>query len=268
MTNDAVAQGAANIDAGTNDNEADGLQEAARQGAAKRVPAKAHSEHHKIKNIGWLRAAVLGANDGIVSTTSIVLGVAGSHANHEAVLVAGIAGMVAGSMSMATGEYVSVASQEDTEKAALVEEKTELKADYASEKKELALIYVRRGLDRQLADQVADELMKHDALAAHAQDELGLSEISQANPLQAAVASACSFASGAALPLAIVAFVPHSAIVYALAVGALVSLAVLGGLAAKAGGAPIRPGVLRVLLWSALAMGITYAAGAIFGAKG
>jgi VIT1/CCC1 family predicted Fe2+/Mn2+ transporter len=175
--------------------------------------------------------------------------------------------MVAGAMSMATGEYVSVSSQADTEKAALKEESTELKTDYVSEKKELALIYVRRGLDRNLADQVAEELMKHDALGAHAKDELGISETMTANPLQAATASACSFASGAALPLAIVAFIPHTQIVVALACGALISLALLGGIAAKIGGAPILPGVLRVLLWSALAMAITYAAGNLFGAK-
>ena len=221
-------------------------------------------ENHKIKNIGWLRAAVLGANDGIVSTASLVLGVAATHATRESVLVAAVAGLVAGSMSMATGEYVSVSAQADTEQAALDEERAELQTDAAGEHRELAAIYVKRGLDLSLARQVADQLMRHDALGAHARDELGLSEISTARPLQAAGASAISFASGAALPLAVVALAPERMIAWAVAAAALIALALLGGLAAQTGGAKLLPGVVRVSFWSALAMGITYAVGAAF----
>jgi VIT1/CCC1 family predicted Fe2+/Mn2+ transporter len=229
---------------------------------------KQHSENHKIKNTGWLRAAVLGANDGIVSTASLMLGMAASHASHESVLMSGIAGLVAGSMAMATGEYVSVSSQADTEAAALKEERSEIEADFDKEHNELAAIYVRRGLDLPLANTVATKLMEHDAVGAHARDELGISETTSAKPLQAAIASACSFAAGAALPLSILIFTPVRHLIPMIAGGALVSLAFLGGLAAKTGGAKILPGVLRVTFWSALAMGITSAVGALFGGGG
>ena len=222
-------------------------------------------ENHKIKHIGWLRAAVLGANDGIVSTASLVIGVAASHASHSAVLIAGVAGLVSGSMAMATGEYVSVSSQSDTETAALDEERAELSNDEAGERRELAAIYVKRGLDLALARQVADKLMDHDALGAHARDELGISEITTARPLQAAGASALSFATGAALPLAVVAFAPPASLTVAIAVAALMALACLGGLAAKTGGASLLPGVVRVTFWSALAMAVTYGVGAFLG---
>ena len=227
---------------------------------------KRHREQHSIKNIGWLRAAVLGANDGIVSTASLVLGVATAHASHGSILVTGIAGLVAGSMSMATGEYVSVSSQADTEQAAMDEERAEIEADSPSEHRELAAIYVRRGLDVALARQVAKSLMEHDALGAHARDELGISETTSAKPLLAAGSSALSFATGAALPLTIVALAPERQLIPSIAAAALVSLALLGGLAAKAGGARLLPGVIRVMFWSALAMGVTAGAGAMFGA--
>jgi len=222
-------------------------------------------ENHKIKHIGWLRAAVLGANDGIVSTASLVLGVAATQASRGSLVVAGVAGLVAGSMSMATGEYVSVSSQADTEHAALDEERAEIEKDAAGEQRELAAIYVKRGLDLSLARQVADKLMRHDALGAHARDELGISEISTARPLQAAGASALSFALGAALPLAVVALAPQRSMAWAVAASALVALAFLGGLAAQTGGAKLLPGVVRVSFWSALAMAITYAVGSVFG---
>ena len=222
-------------------------------------------EHHKIKNVNWLRAAVLGANDGIVSTASLVLGVAAASASHGSVLVTAVAGLVAGSMSMATGEYVSVHSQADTERAALDEERIELDDDPAGEQRELAAMYVRRGLQLPLARQVAAELMQHDALGAHARDELGISEITTARPLQAAGASALSFAAGAALPLAVVALTPTRYLSIAVAGAALVALALLGGLAARTGGAKLMPGVIRVTFWSALAMAVTYGVGTIFG---
>jgi VIT1/CCC1 family predicted Fe2+/Mn2+ transporter len=224
-------------------------------------------ERHKIKHIGWLRAAVLGANDGIVSTASLVIGVAASQAAHGSVLIAGVAGLVSGSMAMATGEYVSVSSQADTETAAIDEERAELALDTPGERRELAAIYVRRGLDLALARQVADKLMSHDALGAHARDELGISEITTAKPLQAAGASALSFAIGAALPIAVVALVPPHVLAPAVAAVALLALALLGGLAAKTGGAKLLPGVIRVTFWSALAMAVTYGAGALFGSS-
>jgi VIT1/CCC1 family predicted Fe2+/Mn2+ transporter len=220
-------------------------------------------ETHKIKHIGWLRAAVLGANDGIVSTASLVIGVAAANATHDSVLVAAIAGLVSGSMSMATGEYVSVSSQSDTESAALNEERAEIANDADGEHRELAAIYVRRGLDLPLARQVAEKLMSHDALGAHARDELGISDITTARPLQAAFASALSFAVGAALPLVVVAL--YSGPRLAVAVAALVALAVLGALAARTGGAKLLPGVTRVAFWSALAMAVTYGIGKFFG---
>jgi VIT1/CCC1 family predicted Fe2+/Mn2+ transporter len=222
-------------------------------------------ENHKIKNIGWLRAAVLGANDGIVSTASLVIGVAAAHATHDSILVAAVAGLVSGSMSMATGEYVSVSSQSDTESAALTEERAELANDADGEHRELAAIYVRRGLDLALAKQVASKLMTHDALGAHARDELGISEISTARPLQAALASASSFAIGAALPLAVVALYAGPRLAAAVAIAALLALAALGALAAHTGGARLLPGVVRVTFWSALAMAVTYNIGTLFG---
>ena len=226
---------------------------------------KKHHEKHRIENVGWLRAAVLGANDGIISTSSLVLGVAAAHAAHGNIVLTGIAGLVAGTMSMATGEYVSVHSQADTEKAALAEEAAEIKADFDGEHRELAGIYMRRGLDFSLARQVAAKLMEHDALSAHARDELGITSIAIARPLQAALASACSFATGAALPLAVAIVAPDSHLILYVAVAALASLAVLGGLAAKAGGAKVLPGVMRVMFWSTLAMGVTAGVGALSG---
>lgn len=228
---------------------------------------KGHKEPHRLNAIGWLRAAVLGANDGIISTASLVIGVASAHSAHGSLLLTGIAGLVAGAMSMATGEYVSVSSQADTEKAALAEERKELATDVAREHRELAAIYVRRGLDMALAKQVADALMAHDALGAHARDELGISEVTAAKPLQAALASACSFSAGAALPLVVTALAPHQWVAASIGVAALVSLAFLGGLAAWIGGARVAPGVLRVALWSALSMGVASGVGALFGAS-
>lgn len=222
-------------------------------------------EKHRLKNIGWLRAAVLGANDGIVSTSSLVLGVAASHATHSSVLIAGIAGLVAGAMSMATGEYVSVHSQADTEKATLAQERAELKADFAGEQRELMAIYIARGLDASLAKQVAKQLMDHDALGAHARDELGLSGTLRARPLQAALASACSFAAGAAMPLAVVALVPDANLIPAVSGASLVFLAFLGGLAANIGDANVTTGIIRITFWSALAMGVTAGIGALIG---
>ncbi|CAI1544431.1 VIT family protein [Serratia proteamaculans] len=224
-----------------------------------------HRERHSIEKIGWLRAAVLGANDGIVSTASLLLGVASANVTHQSILLTGIAGLVAGAMSMATGEYVSVSSQSDTEKAALAEEQAELDADFQGEFRELTSIYVHRGLDVALAKQVAEKLMSHDALAAHAREELGISEITTARPLQAALTSAMSFSVGAILPLLVAAIVTIQWAIPAIALSALVSLAILGGIAAKAGGAPISPGIIRITFWSALAMGVSSGVGALFG---
>jgi len=214
---------------------------------------------------GWLRAAVLGANDGILSTSSLVLGVAAAHGSHSSVLVAGVAGVVAGAMSMAAGEFVSVSSQEDTEKADLALERTELKTNNAGEHAELAAIYVARGLDSALAKQVADELMAHDALGAHARDELGLSETLKARPIQAALASAGSFALGAAMPMFVTAIVSDSELTVFVSATSLLFLAVLGGLAARIGGAGMMVGAFRVTFWGALAMGITAGVGDLFG---
>jgi VIT1/CCC1 family predicted Fe2+/Mn2+ transporter len=222
-------------------------------------------ERHRLKRIGWLRAAVLGANDGIVSTASLILGVAAAQATHGSILIAGIAGLVAGAMSMAAGEYVSVHSQADTEKATLDQERTELKQDRAGEQRELTAIYVRRGLDSALAKKVAAQLMAHDAIGAHARDELGISETLRARPLQAALASACSFAGGAAMPLAVVALVPQSSLIAAVGGASLLFLAVLGGLAAHIGGANVATGIMRITFWSALAMGATAGIGALVG---
>lgn len=223
-----------------------------------------HGEHHRTRRIGWLRAAVLGANDGIISTASLVLGVAAAHGTHSNVLVAAVAGLVAGSMSMAAGEYVSVHSQADTERADLERERQELKADDKGEHKELAAIYAARGLDPSLAKQVAQQLMAHDALGAHARDELGISEALIARPIQAALASAGSFAVGAAMPLLVTAIAPEASLIYLLSGTSLFFLALLGGLAAHVGGAGVSAGAIRVTFWGALAMGITAGVGALF----
>ena len=224
-----------------------------------------HRERHRTHRIGWLRAAVLGANDGIVSTASLVVGVAAAHANRYNILVAGVAGLVAGAMSMAAGEYVSVSSQSDTESADIERERKELATDLESEHKELAAIYMDRGLDAALAKQVAVQLMAHDALGAHARDELGISEILTARPVQAAFASAATFAVGAAMPLLTVVVAPVSMTAPLVAAVSIVFLALLGGVAARAGGAPVLAGALRVTFWGAIAMGLTAGVGALFG---
>ena len=225
----------------------------------------APAELHRTDRIGWLRAAVMGANDGIVSTASLLLGVAGAGASRGDVLVAGIAGLVAGAMSMAAGEYVSVSSQSDTERADLDRERKELATDDASERAELAGIYVKRGLDKELARQVADQLMAHDALGAHARDELGISELTAARPVQAALASAATFSVGAGLPLLATFLAPRPALVWIVAVSSLLFLALLGALAARAGGSRWQASVVRVTFWGALAMGLTFGVGALFG---
>ena len=227
-----------------------------------------HRERHRTQHIGWLRAAVLGANDGIVSTASLVVGVAASNATHTAVLVAGVAGLVAGAMSMAAGEYVSVSSQSDTEQADIGRERTELAANASNERRELAAIYVKRGLDPTLANQVAEQLMAKDALAAHARDELGISETISARPVQAALTSAVTFAVGAALPLLVAVVAPASGLVLLVAGTSLLFLALLGALAAHTGGARILIGTVRVTFWGALAMAITAGIGALFGTVG
>lgn len=225
-----------------------------------------HTERHRSEHIGWLRAAVLGANDGLISTSSLVVGVAASGASRAAILIAGVAGVVAGAMSMAAGEYVSVSSQADTEQADLARERRELATEPRAEHTELANIYVQRGLTPALARQVADQLMAKDALAAHARDELGLSEISAARPLQAAVASALSFAVGAVWPVIIALVVPQGWLSTLVTVTALVLLAVLGAVAARVGGATLWRGALRVTCWGALAMAASALAGRLFGA--
>jgi VIT1/CCC1 family predicted Fe2+/Mn2+ transporter len=224
-----------------------------------------HREQHRAERIGWLRAAVLGANDGIVSTASLVLGVATAEASRSTVLVAGVAGLVAGAMSMAAGEYVSVSSQADTERADLERERGELAEGGPAEQDELTAIYVGRGLTPALAQQVAKELMAHDALAAHARDELGISAALRARPVQAALTSALTFAVGAALPLIIVLLVPDARLVPAVAGASLLCLGGLGGLAARVGGARPVIGAVRVVFWGALAMGLTAGIGALFG---
>ncbi len=226
----------------------------------------AHREKHRTERIGWLRAAVLGANDGIVSTASLVLGVAAAHANSHNILVAGVAGLVAGAMSMAAGEYVSVSSQADTERADLSLEERELEIDGPGELAELTGIYEKRGLTASLARQVAEQLTEHGALAAHARDELGIVDSLRARPVQAAFASAGTFAVGAALPLLIVAVAPERYLIYLVAGSSLLFLAVLGSLAAVAGGASAMRGAMRVTLWGALAMALTAGVGALFGA--
>lgn len=223
--------------------------------------------HHTTRS-GWLRAAVLGANDGIVSTTSLVIGVAAAGASHATMLLTGAAALIAGAASMASGEFVSVHSQSDIEQADLARERDELRRSPVAEHGELAQIYVRRGLDRALAAQVAAQLMAHDALGAHARDELGITDALRARPLQAALSSALSFALGAALPLGVIAWVPpHQAMAWA-GGSALVLLGALGALAARAGGAPVLRGAARVVLWGAVAMAVTAAAGRVFAALG
>ena len=224
-----------------------------------------HGERHRLKRVGWLRAAVLGANDGIVSTASLLVGVAAANASHEALLTAGIAGAVAGAMSMAAGEYVSVSSQSDSERADLARERNELETDDAGERRELMAIYIGRGLSHDLAQRVADELMAHDALGAHARDELGITDLSVARPLQAAGASAASFACGALLPLAVAFFTTVNVALWAVPATALVFLAGLGALAARAGGAAIGVAAARVTFWGALAMAATAGIGELFG---
>jgi VIT1/CCC1 family predicted Fe2+/Mn2+ transporter len=225
-----------------------------------------HTERHRTTRLGWLRAAVLGANDGIVSTASLVLGVAAANSNRTAVLVAGVAGLVAGAMSMAAGEYVSVHSQADTENADLLRERKELETDPAAERRELTAIYVTRGLDQALAQQVAAQLMEHDALGAHARDELGISETLSARPVQAALSSAASFAVGALLPLAAIALAPAQGLLAWVFGMSLLFLAALGAVSARVGGAKVWPGTWRVTFWGALAMAITAGVGALFGA--
>lgn len=224
-----------------------------------------HEEHHRVHRVGWLRAAVLGANDGIVSTASLIIGVASAQTTQENILLAGAAGLVAGAMSMAAGEYVSVSSQSDTESADLAREKQELAENPKQEHAELTAIYVGRGLDEALASRVATQLMEHDSLGAHARDELGISDTLAAKPVQAAFASAATFAVGAALPLLMVALLPASTLMWGLSCSSLVFLALLGLLAARAGGAPIVASVLRVTFWGALAMALTAGVGALFG---
>lgn len=224
-----------------------------------------HKEQHKTHRTGWLRAAVLGANDGIVSTASLVLGVAATGASAESILVAGVAGLVAGAMSMAAGEYVSVSSQADTERADLRREQAELENSPESEQAELTAIYIKRGLDAELASTVASQLMEHDALGAHARDELGISEALAARPVHAALASAGTFAVGAALPLLMVLIVPASLVMLVVSVSSLIFLALLGSLSAKAGGAPAFLAARRVTFWGALAMALTAGVGTLFG---
>jgi vacuolar iron transporter family protein len=231
---------------------------------ASRMPVRS-KEQHRTGRAGWLRAAVLGANDGILSTSSLVLGVAAAHATHSNVLVAGVAGLVAGAVSMAAGEYVSVQSQADIEQADLAIERAELKADDKGEHKELTAIYVARGLDPSLARQVAQQLMAYDAIGAHARDELGISETLRARPIQAALASAGSFAAGGAMPLLVTAMTPVAGLILLVSGTSLVFLALLGGLAARAGGAGVAMGAIRVTFWGALAMALTAGVGALFG---
>jgi VIT1/CCC1 family predicted Fe2+/Mn2+ transporter len=224
-----------------------------------------HPENHLVKHIGWLRAAVLGANDGIVSTASLIVGVAAAASSTSAILVAGTAGLVAGAMSMAAGEYVSVSSQSDTEQADLARERAELASQPDFEREELAQIYVQRGLDPKLAYQVADQLMAKDALGTHARDELGMSEVTAARPVQAAFTSAATFAAGAALPLLAALLLPRSILVVGVSAASLLFLALLGAIGARAGGATVGKAMLRVTFWGAIAMALTAGIGALFG---
>jgi len=226
---------------------------------------KAHRESHRVDRIGWLRAAVLGANDGLVSTASLVVGVAAAQASQSSILIAGVAGLVAGAMSMAAGEYVSVSSQSDTEKADLAREAVELVGDPETELRELARIYVSRGVTPKVATEVARQMMAHDALGTHARDELGITEITMARPIQAALTSALTFSAGAALPLVVSAIVPLAAMGLWVAVSGLVGLAALGAFGATLGGAPVGRSIARVIFWGALAMAITASIGRLFG---
>lgn len=227
---------------------------------------QAHSERHRTKHIGWLRAAVLGANDGIISTASLVAGVAAAQASYSNIITTAVAGLIAGAMSMAAGEFVSVYSQSDTEKADLERERKELETDREAEHHELTAIYVQRGLEPELASQVAVQLMSHDAIGAHARDELGISEALSARPLQAAMASALSFGVGAAMPLTVVVLAPEEILLQSTVISAAFLLALLGATAAVVGGAPVVKSALRVTFWGSLAMAVTAAVGAVFGA--
>jgi VIT1/CCC1 family predicted Fe2+/Mn2+ transporter len=229
------------------------------------IPQKPHAEHHRIHRSGWLRAAVLGANDGIVSVASLIVGVAAAHANRGSIILAGTAGLVAGAMSMAAGEYVSVKSQEDTERADLELEREALANNREEEEKELAAIYRERGLDEELAAQVAYQLMKHDALAAHARDEIGITEALSARPLQAAFYSAAAFSMGAVIPVLTAAVVSSPIVIWILPALAIILLGALGALAARTGGAPPLRAAIRVCFWGSLAMGLTALVGKLFG---
>jgi len=233
--------------------------------AEQMAKSRHHREHHRTERVGWLRAAVLGANDGIVSTASLVVGVAAAGTSQQTILLTGVAGLVAGAMSMAAGEYVSVHSQADSEKADLSRERAELRDDPVAELRELAHIYMSRGLDAALAQQVAEQLTAHDALGAHARDELGITPTQTARPVQAAVTSAASFTAGAALPLVVAFITPTVQVIPVVSAASLVSLALLGGLAARVGGARMLPGAWRVTFWSALAMAVTAGVGHLFG---
>lgn len=225
-------------------------------------------ERHYVTRIGWLRAAVLGANDGILSTSSLILGVAAASGSHGSVLIAGISGLVAGAMSMAAGEYVSVSSQADSEQADVARERQEISQDKGKERDELTDIYVKRGLDQDLAAKVSQQLMAHDALGAHTRDELGISDATSARPIQAALTSAASFSIGAALPLLMVILVPTGLLVEAVAAASLLFLAVLGAVGAWTGGASMVKAAIRVTFWGALAMAVTAGIGALFGTAG
>jgi VIT1/CCC1 family predicted Fe2+/Mn2+ transporter len=227
--------------------------------------SRLHRENHLVERIGWLRAAVLGANDGIISTASLILGVASAAASRNDILLTGVAGLVAGAMSMAAGEYVSVSSQSDTEHADLAREKRELADDPVFEREELAQVYIARGLEEGLAREVAEQLMVRDALGAHARDELGISEITTARPVQAALASAATFSVGAAAPLVLVLVSPSNALIPIVSVGSLLFLSLLGAIGAKAGGAGLLKPTIRVTFWGAFAMGLTAGIGAVFG---
>lgn len=224
-----------------------------------------HQEYHRIDRIGWLRAAVLGANDGIISTASLLIGVAAAHTSYNGLFVAGIAGLIAGAMSMAAGEYISVSSQADTEKSALEREKVELAENLPNEMEELTTIYVKRGLERGFAEEVVKQLMAKDALGAHARDELGITEITSARPLQAAIFSACSFTLGALLPLLVIFIVPRIYLIQSISIMAIIFLALLGGVAAKVGGAGIVVGAMRVVIWGTIAMLISAGIGSLLG---
>lgn len=226
---------------------------------------KNHSETHRIHRIGWLRAAVLGANDGIISTASLLIGVAAANTSYKSILIAGAAGLIAGAMSMAAGEYISVSSQADAEKTALQTERKELQENPTGEINELTSIYVKRGLERNLANEVASQLMEKDALAAHARDELGITEISTARPLQAAIFSGCSFTAGSILPLLIIFIAPKSYLIFSISITSVFFLALLGAVAAKVGGSSSIIGSIRVVIWGTLAMLVSAGIGSLLG---